>query len=124
MTHLSLLTPRPGARWYHLRHVLHDWPDSACHKILLATAHAFLRKDLHQNLTARTSTLLITEFVLPDSGCGQQDAVVDLTMMLLNGMERSETQWRVLLNAAGFRVVKIWRAQMGALATIEAELKD
>jgi hypothetical protein len=45
-------------------------------------------------------------------------------MMISNGMERSEKQWRVLLNGAWFRIAKIWTAQIGTLAMIEAELKD
>lgn len=68
------------------------------------------------------STLLITEFVLPDSGIGQQEALVDLNMMILNGMERSKTQWQALLAVAGFAIKKLWRAEVGSLATIEAEL--
>ena len=104
-----------GARWYHLRRVLHDWPDAECHEILRSTASAFTRGH---------STLLITEFVLPDSGCGPGEALVDLSMMVLNGMERSETQWHELLGKAGFRIMKIWKAEMGSTATIEAELAD
>ena len=37
------------------------------------------------------------------------------------GMERSETQWKELLDKSGLKIVKIWRAAVGDYAIIEAE---
>lgn len=45
------------------------------------------------------------EFVLPDSGCGSQEALVDMNMTILTGMECSEKQLRTLLHSAGFTVI-------------------
>jgi hypothetical protein len=47
--------------------------------------------------------------------------MVDLMMMqTCDGMERTESQWYELLGKTGFKVVKIWRADEGNAAVIEA----
>lgn len=108
--------PVKGAKYYQLRRVLHDWNDGPSLKILEATRAAM--KD-----TADYSRLLIHEFVLPDVGCGFTELMVDLMMMqVCDGKERTESQWHELLGKAGFKIVKIWRAQVGTTAVIEAAL--
>jgi hypothetical protein len=103
-----------GAKYYHLRRVLHDWNDGPSLKILEATRAAM--KD-----TPDYSRLLIHEFVLPDVGCGYSEAMIDLMMMqLTDGKERTESQWHELLGKAGFKIVKIWKAVVGTTAVIEA----
>ena len=70
-----------GAKYYHLRRVLHDWNDGPSIKILEATRSAM--KD-----TPDYSRLLIHESVLPDVGCGYIEAMLDIMMMqLVDGME-------------------------------------
>jgi hypothetical protein len=106
--------PVKGAKYYHLRRVLHDWNDEASIKILKATHDAM--KD-----TPDYSRLLIHEFVLPDVGAGVSESMVDLIMMqTCDGMERTESQWHELLKKTGFKVVKIWRADEGTTSVIEA----
>jgi hypothetical protein len=39
------------------------------------------------------------------------------------GMERNEDQWRQLLSSAGFAILRIWRAELGTTAIIEADLE-
>lgn len=69
--------------------------------------------------------LLISEFVLPDMNTALFPATLDIQMMGLHaGMERSERQWRTLLDFAGLRVIKIWQDVKGGEAVIEAMLKD
>lgn len=71
------------------------------------------------------SKLLISEFVLPDMDTPLFPATLDIQMMGLHaGMERSERQWRALLNLAGLEVAKIWQGVKGGEAVIEARLKD
>ena len=43
--------------------------------------------------------------------------------MLVNfsGCGRTETQWKALLQSAGFKVVKIWTYEPGTESLIEAE---
>jgi demethylsterigmatocystin 6-O-methyltransferase len=112
----DFFTPQPikGAKYYHLRRVLHDWNDGPSIKILEATREAM--RD-----TPNYSRLLIHESCLPDVGCGFIEAMVDLMMMqTCDGMERTESQWHKLLGKTGFKIVKIWRADVGPSAVIEA----
>lgn len=101
-----------GARWYSFRRIFHDWPDAACKKIL-ANTHEAMRKDY--------STLLLHEFILPEVGYTATEAFADLCMSSMAGMERTEKQFRGLLEPAGFRIIKIWPAQIGSMCIIEAE---
>lgn len=44
-------------------------------------------------------------------------------MMVLGGVrERTETQWRGLLESVGLKVVKMWTYEQGTESLIEAEL--
>jgi demethylsterigmatocystin 6-O-methyltransferase len=105
-----------GAKYYHLRRVLHDWNDGPSIKILEATRAAMID-------TPNYSRLLIHESVLPDVGCGFAEAMIDLIMMqCCDGMERTGSQWYELLEKTGFKIVKIWRAEVGSIAVIEAEV--
>jgi hypothetical protein len=70
------------------------------------------------------STLLIQENVLPNQGCPKRGALGDFAMMQHMGMERNEDQWRQLLTSGGFEIVRIWRAELGTTAIIEAELME
>ena len=73
----------------------------------------------------RYSKLLISEFVLTDTKTALFPASLDVQMMGLHaGMERSERQWRALLDSAGLAVVKIWQRVPGGESVIEAELKE
>jgi hypothetical protein len=69
------------------------------------------------------SKLLIQENVLPNRGCPKRGALGDIAMMQHTGMERNEDQWRHLLSSVGFEILRIWRAELGTTAIIEADLK-
>jgi demethylsterigmatocystin 6-O-methyltransferase len=112
----NFFDPQPikGAKYYHLRRVLHDWNDELALKILSATKNA---------MDPTYSRLLINEFVLPDVNAGSTEAVVDLIMMTTcDGKERTESDWGELLGKAGFKIEKIWRAEVGTTAVIEASV--
>ncbi len=71
------------------------------------------------------SKLLLHELILPDQGASSFQAMLDLTMMAFNGgMERSGKQWRLLLETAGFEVVKLWIPDEDADGIVEAIVKD
>ncbi|KIW48982.1 hypothetical protein, variant [Exophiala xenobiotica] len=112
MTH-DFFEPQPvkGAKFYYIRHCLHDWTDEQCVSIL---------KHLRDACTPTYSRILIHEFVLPATGCGQREALFDILMMSFCGMERDERQWQDILTAAGLEVVYIWKADVGGYAIIEA----
>lgn len=103
-----------GARAYYLHSCLHDWPDFKAHEILTS---------LKPGLTKGYSKLLINENVIPDKGAHWLSTALDMVMMAnLSASERTERQWRALLESAGFKVVEIWTYEPGTESLIEAEL--
>jgi hypothetical protein len=106
-------SPVLGARVYHIRRCLHDWSDDKC-EIILSNIRAAMKPGY--------SRLLIHEFVLPVVGAEQREVLFDVLMMCLTGVERDELQWENLLGKAGFKIAKIWRARIGHMAVIEAEI--
>lgn len=103
----DFFTPQPeeyhDAKAYYLHLVLHDWPDSQA-KIILSHIRAAMKPGY--------SKLLINENVLYDVGAPWQQTSLDWTMMaMLVNRERTETQWRELLAAAGFKITGIWKKQ-------------
>ncbi|TGO09619.1 hypothetical protein BTUL_0159g00040 [Botrytis tulipae] len=86
------------AKFYYLRNILHDWPDDKAVIIL---------KNLIPALGPE-SRILIDDMVLPNENVHWQAAQLDLTMMsALDSKERTEEQWRSLINAAGLKILKI-----------------
>lgn len=56
------------------------------------------------------SLLLIDEMVLSERGAPWRATQLDMAMITcLAAMERSETEWRELLEDAGFKILKIWK---------------
>jgi hypothetical protein len=109
----NFFTPQPvkGARAYYFRSIFHDWPDEKCKEIL---------RNLKPAMKPGYSRLLINDWVIPDRGAALYPALLDINMMVLfSGMERSESQWRALLESEGFEVVKFWSVP-GTEACIEA----
>lgn len=107
--------PVKGARGYYLRNIFHDWPDNECILIM---------KNIAAAMKPKYSKLLIFEWILPAKDTPLYPALLDVNMMaLLNGMERTETQWTQLLTQAGLEVVKFWEAGTDSEGLIEAVLK-
>jgi len=98
-----------GGDIYVLSRILHDWPDDKASTII-ANCRKAIRAD---------GTLLIRDNVLTDRDeIGSQ---LDLTMMIMTGgEERTESEWRNLLQAAGFTLTKVHRKE-GQLDLIEAK---
>ncbi|KAL8645820.1 MAG: hypothetical protein Q9226_007126 [Calogaya cf. arnoldii] len=106
--------PVIGARTYYLRNVLHDWPYAQSISIL---------KNIAAAMTPGYSKLLLNEFVIPDQGAGIVGTMVDFTMMSVVGSEeRSEGQWRRMIEDAGLRVVRVWTGNEEEESVIEVEL--
>ncbi|KAF4990452.1 hypothetical protein FDECE_14393 [Fusarium decemcellulare] len=102
-----------GAQAYFMRLILHDWPDSECATIL---------SHLRDAMTKGYSRLLINEAVLRDVGAPWQQTSLDWTMMgMLVNRERTESQWRKLLQDSGMKVTGIWHK--GPESVIEAMLE-
>ncbi|KAI0389268.1 S-adenosyl-L-methionine-dependent methyltransferase [Xylariaceae sp. FL0594] len=99
----DFFTPQPvtGARAYFYHHILHDWPDASCLQILSRVRDAMT--------PGGYSKLLLHEMIVPEVGASAFHAALDMTMMAFNGgMERTETQWRDLMERAGLKVDRFW----------------
>ena len=92
-----------GADVYMIKHVLHGRTDADA-IVMLKNCRAAMKED---------GALLVMEFVLPDvvSNADAQletHLMSDLNMLTVTGgRERSEREWRVLLEAAGFRLAGV-----------------
>jgi hypothetical protein len=96
--------PQPirGAKVYFLAHVLHDWPDKEAKVILEQVRDAM----------GPNSVLLLSETIMPERGAPFMAAVMDFSMMAAYAsLERTETQFSVLLRDAGLELVKVWSEQ-------------
>ena len=104
----------PGARAYYMHSCLHDWPDSKAYEILTKLKPALQRG---------YSKLLINENVIPNQGAHWLSTALDMIMMAgFSSSERTEQNWRTLLERAGFTILKIWSCGPGVESLIEAEL--
>lgn len=114
----SFLDPQPvqGARVYYFRSIFHDWPDHICQQILLNTISA---------MAPDYSRILIVDFVLSDTGTPLMQAALDIQMMSIGaGVERTERQWRNLLDSVGLEITGIWNQSAGMESVIEAVPKN
>ena len=53
------------------------------------------------------SRIVIMDSVLPDVDVGVRAALGDVVMMALGGHERTEDQWKTLLESVGFHITRI-----------------
>jgi hypothetical protein len=99
----DIFTPQPvrDAFIYHYRHIFHNWSDGDCTTIL-GQIVPLLK-------TQAKSKLLLVDVVLPNSNATMQQAIMDITMFPMGGMERTENQWKELLARSGLGIKKIWR---------------
>uniref|UniRef100_A0A8I6Y176 acetylserotonin O-methyltransferase n=2 Tax=Hordeum vulgare subsp. vulgare TaxID=112509 RepID=A0A8I6Y176_HORVV len=94
----------PQADVVFLKWIMHDWSDDDCIKILKNCNKAIAPKDAG-------GKVIIVDMVV---GGGPQDlkhketqVLFDLYIMLLNGIERDEQEWKKIIMAAGFSDFKI-----------------
>ena len=94
--------------------IFHDWSDEFCLKILEQTVPA---------MTRGYSKVIIDDAVLPVEGCPAILGGLDLAMMAMHaGKERTERQWRDMLQKAGLKINKFWSYNASGTGIIEAEL--
>ena len=105
----------PGSHIYYFGTVCHDWADNYCIDLLSNTAKAMERE---------YSILLIYDYVMPETGASIRAAAMDMQMMnLFAGIERTQSQWRVILDASGLEMVQVWYSVTKFESVIEAKLK-
>jgi O-methyltransferase domain/Dimerisation domain len=106
-------TVPPGADAYLLSRVIHDWDDADARHILSICRRAM----------PRTSRLLVVEAILPERARDRPAAIrMDLHMLLLLGArERTEAEFRALLDSSGFELQRVvMTASPAGLGVIEA----
>lgn len=88
-----------GADAYFMKHILHDWGDEDCARILGACLKAM----------SPAARLLICERIVPPGNEPSSAKLIDLHMLMTNhgGKERTEEEYRALLAAAGLGVERI-----------------
>jgi hypothetical protein len=88
-----------GADGYFMKHILHDWGDVECVQILTACRRAM----------GPDARLLICERIVPTGNAPSPAKVIDLHMFMTNhgGMERTEAEYRLLLERSGLRLACI-----------------
>jgi hypothetical protein len=87
-----------GADSYLFRHIIHDWTDEQSTQIL-----GHCRKVIPAN-----GKLLIVECVVPAGNAPSPSKDMDMTMLTFpGGLERTDAQFRSLLNASGFELKSI-----------------
>ncbi|KAF5666077.1 sterigmatocystin 8-o-methyltransferase [Fusarium heterosporum] len=112
----DFFTPQPvkGARAYFMHNVLHDWEDTQARQILMHLVDA---------MEQGYSKLLIHESLVSDVKPLARVTTSDITMMAcLGAKERTESEWRELIEGVGLKILKIWRPLHSVESIIEAEL--
>jgi len=88
--------PRGDA--YVMSHIIHDWDDEHCLRILRSIARA----------AEPGARLLLAETVIPAGNAPSFGKLLDLEMLVLpGGVERTEAEYAALLRAGGFRLTRV-----------------
>jgi hypothetical protein len=102
--------------------VLHNWSDKKSVQILSRILEA---------MDPEYSTLLIDDYVLPNTGAELRAAEMDILMWLhTSGLERTVSQWEALLGSvsvpgsAGLQLVKIWQSERGTESVLEVKVRQ
>lgn len=77
---------------------MHDWGDAKAIEILKQIKPAM----------APYSRILLKETVLPEKNISAACAMVDLNMMVYGSIERTASDWNIVVRSAGMQIEKIW----------------
>lgn len=70
------------------------------------------------------STLLIDDYVLPDTGADLRAAEMDILMWLHTaGLERTVSQWKGLFDTVGLELIQIWSSPRGNESVLETRVR-
>jgi hypothetical protein len=94
----------PGADAYIMKHIIHDWPDEACIKILRGC-----RAGINSG-----GKLLVVDSVIPPGNDLDPGKFLDLEMLIFpGGHERTEQQFGDLFAAAGWKLSRVMPTPSG-----------
>jgi len=103
--------PRGDA--YLLSHIIHDWDDERSVAILRTIRRA----------AEPGARLLVVEAVIPPLNAPSFGKLLDLEMLVLpGGVERTETEYRGLFAAGGFRLTRVVPTAVAAANVIEGTI--
>lgn len=106
--------PIKGARAYYLRAIAHDLSDQNTIRVLKQIV-PMMEKD---------SKILIADNIIPEGNTSGMTAVMDMMMMAIGGKERTERNFRDVVEEAGLKVDGVYRAHgQTTYAIVEASLK-
>lgn len=100
-----------GADAYLLKHIIHDWDDERSVEILRNVRSAM----------DEDGRVHIVEMVVPEGNEPSASKLLDIQMLMgTGGRERTEAEYRALLEASGFRLTRI-TPTISPLGVIEGE---
>jgi hypothetical protein len=100
----------PSAELYFLKHVLHDWNDEQCFRIL---------STIRKAASAR-SKLFICEWIVPAPNTSHFSKIVDIHMLCIStGRQRTITEFDSLLTATGWKAGRLRQGE-APLGILEA----
>jgi hypothetical protein len=100
-----------GGDAYLLKHIIHDWDDSRAIEIL---------KNCRRSMTKEARLLLVEEIITGDEEFAPAK-VLDIQQLLMpGGRERTEEEYRMLLESAGFELTSVIPTQ-SSLSIIESK---
>ncbi|KXL49911.1 MAG: hypothetical protein FE78DRAFT_103943 [Acidomyces sp. 'richmondensis'] len=103
------LQPIEKARAYHFGAIAHDLSDINLVKILTQICP--------------DSKVLISEQVVPERGASGFVKLMDMGMLAIGGKERTKENLQEVLDEAGLKIDRIWKAKEGYFSVIEARFK-
>ena len=80
-----------------LKHILHDWDDDRCVKILRSC----------RNATVEGGMLLVVEEALPPGNAPSPGKILDLFMLMVGGRERTEAEYGALIEQGGYELKRV-----------------
>lgn len=100
----SMFDSVPPAEVYVMKHIIHDWEDNYCVKLL---------RNCHASMQGNGRVVCVDSVLPPMGDTGSATAKhLDLLMLSgINGRERTAAQWTELYNASGFEVSSITSIQ-------------
>jgi hypothetical protein len=88
----------PGSDAYLMSHILHDWDDEGCQRIL-ENCHTAMKPG---------STLLVVESIIPPGNESSIAKLLDLEVFVMGGgRERTEGEFRDLFESSGFTLSRV-----------------
>ena len=94
-----------------MKHIIHDWNDAKATRILKSCRAAI----------KPAGTLVLVELVVPPGFAPHMSHVLDLEMMVIcDGKERTEAEYRDLLAGAGFRLTRVIPTEGAPYSLVEA----